>query len=228
MACYLYDVMTEYRKSYGAFRTQVGDDLDLRKPGHQQALLHWLNQWGCRHLATAHHERASASLAIWYDTYMDRLPGHNDRLVSTEDPGLDVTAELFDTMQGLDAARRASGRRRFKVSFGPTAASKTLFALRPHVFVAWDDAIRSRSGHDGSGDSYLHFLQDLRGQLGEIARLCEARSLSLEALPRALGRSSQSTAAQLLGEYHWLTLTRGVATPDPGVLERWLDWSSKD
>jgi hypothetical protein len=198
--------------------------VDLTLAEHRLHLLHWLNQWGCRHLATAYHHLASASLADWYQANRDRLPSPDVRLVAFERPQLDAFTTLFDSLKGLAAARKTGDGRSFEVSFGPTAAAKTLFALRPHIFVAWDDAIRSNLGHDGSGASYVRLLADVGGKLREIAAQCAAVGIAFDDLPQLLDRP-HSTAAELIDEYYWVTLTRGVVPPEPAKLREWLKWS---
>ena len=137
---------------------------------------------------------------------------------------LEEFAEIFDHLSSLPAREAVRNGHSYSISFGPTAASKTLFALRPHVFLAWDEAIRQGLDHDGSGPSYVQFLKDARHQLGCLAEQCSLRKIELEALPERLHRS-ESTLAQLIGEYYWITITRGVKPPGPTTLQEWLDWS---
>jgi hypothetical protein len=217
--------MTGYDKSVADFRRLTKPGVDLALPEHRYHLLHWLNRWGCRHLATDHHDLASASLAGWYQANQSRLPGLDARLGSLEDSQLEQFVALFDSLKNLDAARKTRGGQSHTVSLGPTAAAKTLFALRPHVFVAWDDAIRSNLGHDGSGASYVRLLADVRGKLRTIANQCATLDIPLDALPKTVGRP-QSTAAELINEYYWVTLTRKVIPPEPARIRRWLDWSN--
>lgn len=132
--------------------------------------------------------------------------------------------DLFDGLCGLIVAKRKHSGATNVVSFGPTAAAKTLFALRPHVFVPWDVAMRDRLGHDGSGRSYAAYLRAVRHALSDIEKQCTPRNITLDELPARLGRE-RSTAAQLIDEYHWITITRGVEPPEAGILCKWLAWS---
>lgn len=133
-------------------------------------------------------------------------------------------AELFDRVSSLPAREGDRNGRRFPISFGPTAASKTLFALRPRVFLAWDEAIRQKFAADGSGASYIGFLKGVRDQLREIAEECSRHGIDLENVPKTLGRP-ESTAAQLIGEYYWITVTRKLKPLGPTTLAEWLAWS---
>ena len=215
-ACNVYDAMTDFGSSLGEFRLRVDGNPDLDEKDHRQALLTWLNAWGCR-IALNSHVLLSNKLAAWYKVAIGRLPDPTDRLVTIDSPALDKFEELFDELSGLRA--QDGGRR-----FGPTAASKTLFALRPHVFVAWDELIRRELVPDASGASYIEFLKGVRNNLKQITLQCSAHGIDLDGLPERLGRP-ESTAPQLVGEYCWVTITRDVLPPDAGTFRNWLAWS---
>lgn len=223
-ACYLFESMAGYDESYDDFRSQVGKELDLSDRASGRALLHWLNHWGCRHLATGSHEMASEALADWHDRNRDQLPETRSRLVSLSDKELDSVARLFDGLSELVVARRGYADDAQDVTLAPTATAKTLFALRPHVFVPWDVAMRRAFGHDGSGKSYVAYLREVRAKLREIEDQCRSFDIALDDLPVELGRRG-SSAAQLIDEYHWITVTRAVKPPEPKTLREWLTWS---
>ena len=223
-ACRVYDAMTDYGSSFRKFRLQVDDTLDLANQNHRQALLQWLNACGCRHLALKCHQDVSNELAAWYKVARGRLPGSADRLVGTSDAVLEQYAELFDDLSSLPAREGVRNGRRFPISFGPTAASKTLFALRPHVFLAWDEAIRQELVPDDSDASYVEFLKGASDDLRDITEQSSRRGIDLENLQKRLGRP-ESTAPQLMGEYYWITITQDVKPPGLTTLGEWLDWS---
>lgn len=222
-ACNVYDAMTDFGSSFREFQRRVHGKPDLDDPDHRRALLKWLNAWGCRHLALACHDNVSNELAAWHTFARDRLPGSADRLANMNDGVLEKFAELFGHLSSLPAREGDRNGRRFPISFGPTAASKTLFALRPHVFLAWDVAIRQRFEADGSGASYVGFLKGVRHELGKIAEQCSWQGFDPEDLPKRLGRR-ESTGAQLIGEYYWVTMTRNVKPPGATTLREWLAW----
>ncbi len=76
------------------------------------------------------------------------------------------------------------GGKKMTVTFGPTAAAKILFVLRPNVFVAWDEPIRAGLRYDGSGHSYVNFLTRLREELLELKDQCRAVNLDWRTSPR--------------------------------------------
>ena len=43
-------------------------------------------------------------------------------------------------------------------------------------------------------------------------------------IPSEIGRP-QHTLAQLLDEYHWITITRGHEIPSHGDLRQWVQWT---
>ena len=47
------------------------------------------------------------------------------------------------------------------VLFGDTAAAKTMFVVRPEVFLPWDEPIRLAFGWTGGGASLPDFLTDV-------------------------------------------------------------------
>jgi len=223
-ACNLYNAMTDFGSSFREFQHSVHGRPDLDDPDHRRALLKWLNAWGCRHLATACHQDVSEELDAWYTSARGRLPATTDRLVDMSDQVLEKFAELFDHLSGLPAREGERNGRHFPISFGPTAASKTLFALRPHGFVPWDAAMRKGLAADGSGASYVRFLKGVRRESAEITEQCSRQEFGPEDLPKRLERP-ESTTAQLIGEYYWITMTRNVKPPDAAILREWLAWS---
>lgn len=220
----MFDALAGYDPSLRAFRDRAGSEVDLRDPEHGHALLVWLNHWGCRHLATSCHAMATSALADWHQAIRGRLPPTDHRLASIPDGELDDLAGVFDSLCSRTGAKRTQGREEQEVSFGPTATAKTLFALRPHVFIPWDEAMRQELRHDGSGASYVAFLKEARDGLVHLENECRAYGIDLDSLPERFGRP-HSTVAQLIDEYHWITITRRVTLPSRRTLKEWLAWS---
>lgn len=220
----VYEAMTDYGTTYREFSSQVDGTPNLNDEKHRLALLHWLNAWGCRHLALSCHDHVSCELRAWYERAQDRFPSPLDRLLGLSDQSLRTFDELFDDLSSLHARQVSRNGSFVSIPFGPTAASKSLFALFPHVFVAWDEPIRNVLKYDRKGASYVEFLKRLRGDLEFLAKECARAGFALEELPDRLGRKN-STAPQLVGEHYWVTITRGVRPPDRSTLSEWLSWS---
>ena len=246
LTCFAYGAMT-YDDSLGQFSRRVEGNTDLSKEEHRLALLHWLNQWQCRQFSLAYHDLASVGLLEWHKEFGGSLPQKGKHLWEVPESTVEDYAGVFDSLAKKVACYRDTGRataaaptgalsdqagaapgvtpsaRKVSVSFGPTAAAKILFVLRPQVFVAWDEPIRAGLRYDGSGRSYVTFLIRLREELLDLREQCRAFSFDLADLPDALGRPL-STPAQLLDEYYWATVTREVVAPTRQQLARWLSW----
>jgi hypothetical protein len=243
LTCFAYGAMNA-DDSLAQFERRVDGRPDLWNQEHRQALLHWLNQWQCRQFSLAYHDLASDGLLEWHREFGGVLPPVRDHLWQVPEATLEDYAEMFDALAKKVACYRDSGRaapagapgaapipgeaatpivRRLTVTFGPTAAAKILFVLRPRVFVAWDEPIRAQLHADGSGRSYADFLLRLREELLYLQEQCHAFDLDLEELPAAMGRPL-STPAQLLDEYYWATRTRSVVAPPRRQVAQWLEW----
>jgi len=105
--------------------------------------------------------------------------------------------------------------------FGPVAASKTLFLLRPHACPPWDNAIREHFGCDVSAAGCKRYLGEV-GRL-ETALADEARR-PVSDLPLLVGRE-ESSAAELVDECLWVRYAFACEPPFPEVLDRWAVWA---
>lgn len=214
--CRLYQTMTDYGRSLGVFRDSVGGSLDLTNPKHGRALFDWLNAWTCR-IDSSYREPLGEELHQWFGCRGHMLPAAGDRLQDLSDAALEGFICPFDELSALrpEVARR---------SLGPTAASKTMFALHPAVFVAWDAPMRGRLVGGESGGFYVEFLKRMRNDLLLLEQQCSKIGFMLEAVPDKIGRPD-ATPAQLIGEYYWVTVTRKAQAPDAETLRRWAAWS---
>ena len=139
-------------------------------------------------------------------------------------PSLRDLACVFDKLSKSIASRKVSRGREHSVSFGPTAAAKTLFILRPEAFPAWDGPIRDACGYAGDGASYAQFTADVHAKIAESVELCGLGAPFLDGLPLAIGRPPYTTLTQLVVDYYWITITRGVKLRTPKEMSEWLSW----
>jgi hypothetical protein len=112
--------------------------------------------------------------------------------------------QLADAVAGV--RHRTNGDS--QVSFGPTAAAKTMYALRPNACAPWDGPIRYRLGlweNDAAYQSYLHLVARALIAMAERARV------AVEELPTLVARP-ESSPPKLIDEYLWMRITRGHAT----------------
>jgi len=225
-ASYLYEAMTDYARSLDKLRRCIGleNALDPSLEEHRLALLQFLNDWGCRGLATKWHRLPLAELERWYGAARDRLASLGGLSWPADARSRRDLAEVFDELSTSIAAHKMRKGRELHVSYGPTATAKTLFILRPDVFPAWDGPIRSALGYRGDGASYAQFTADVHAKIAESAEhYGEGRRL-LENLPEALGRPAYTTLTQLVADYYWITITRGVKLREREEISRWLSW----
>jgi len=219
-ACWAYETMTGYAKSWQDFQEAVGDHADLRIAEHRDELFAWLNSWGCRIAATGE-ARVKDCLAEWYEREGDRLVDRSTGLAEASDDDLGDVAGLFDSLiADMKCAASTTSLR-----FGPTAVSKTLFALRPRLLPAWDSAIREALvGGEDSGEAYVRYASRLRSDIRGITR--RGAEFGLTRLPAVLCPSRNATMAQLMGEYYWVTVTKEVKLPPLQCRRDWAAWST--
>lgn len=185
-------------------------DLELQDRGHGRILLEWLNKWGCRITGDAF-PKISDELAKWFQVWRPKLPRATVNLVGLGDRDLDSLEEAYRDL--LDISE-----------FGPTSASKTLFAVRPHAAMPWDAAIQKEFGLSGRAPEryramLVRSMREGRTLMAEAKR--RGWSDSRSGIPTEIGRP-KNTLSQLLDEYHWITITRGYVIPDRDELERWI------
>jgi hypothetical protein len=223
LTCFAYGAMNT-DDSLGQFSRRVEGNADLFNEEHRLALLHWLNQWQCRQFSLAYHDLASVGLLEWHIEFGEYLPPKAKHLWEIPEATLEDYARLFDSLaRKLASFREIGPGKKSAVSFGPTAAAKILFVLRPKVFVAWDEPLRAALRYDGSGHSYAALLLRLREELLDLRDQCRSFDLDLTDLPEAVGRPL-SSPAQLMDEYYWATVTHGVEAPSRRQVARWLEW----
>lgn len=193
-------------------KDRTGTAVDLRNADHRTAVLTWLRQWGCRHLNLASDAVASEALRAWADTWLPHLPERDQAL--TELPAEDMTriavayAHLSESVAGY--RRLASGDR--PVTFGPTAAPKTMYVIRPDSCLPWDEPIREGIGLGRNDAAYRGYLQLVARAL---KMLSERSGVEVADLPQQVGRPA-SRPPKLIDEYLWMRITRRMASSSSG------------
>lgn len=223
--CRLYAGLTTYDSSLAAFRQFVAPGLEPSRADHRAALFQWLNAWGCRQFAREHHATtASKALTSWADRWILRLPAAGVHLTDLSPGDLESLAAAYGALKVSMASRRTlSDGRLSPVTFGPTGAAKTLFALRPNAAPPWDDPIRAELQLDGSETSFLAYLMSVADQLRHLE---SEAGVPASALPELIGRP-ESSAPKLIDEYNWVVMTRGLHPPDMAELAQWGEWARR-
>jgi len=216
----LFNSLTPYNTSLATFRSATGDRMNLAIQEHSNALMNWLNDWGCRHLSKDQHQVASQSILDWYQTNCATLFSDKTPLWQLEDQEIETAANAYDSLKDRIGARRSRYGNESEVHIGPTAASKILFAIRPKALMPWDEAMRISFDCDGSPESYFKYLITIRNLALHIGGLCRNKGFQIDDLPQKLGRPN-STVLALVNEYIWVTETRKVELPSSETLTQW-------
>jgi hypothetical protein len=215
----LFDSLTPYNVSLAKFRKATGDRLDLGIQKHRDALMDWLNDWGCRHLPKDQHQVASLSILDWYQKHRAILFSDKTPLWQLENREIKAAANAYGCLKDRIGARRPRYGNESKIHIGPTAASKILFAIRPKALMPWDDAMRKSFDCDGSPESYFKYLVEIRDLTLHIQKSCRSKGFQADDLPGKIDRGG-STVVELLNEYIWLK-TREIKLPSSKTLMQW-------
>jgi hypothetical protein len=212
-ACRLYGLMTGFDSTLARFRASVAPGFDPFVPEHRLHLLKWLNAWACRQFSIKDRPLASASLEAWAGEWLERLPAPDRHLTDLTASEVRTCFEAYESLGAMPASRRALPTGKVStVTYGPTGAAKTLFALRPLAVPPWDEPIRLELERQG--------VHSFRAYLARVAE--QLRSLSAEAaapvqdLPAFIGRPA-SSPPKLIDEYNWIVITRRI---NPTALAR--------
>ncbi len=212
-ACRLYGLMTGFDSTLARFRASVAPGFDPFVPEHRLYLLKWLNSWACRQFSIKDRPLASASLEAWAEEWIGRLPAPDRHLTDLTASEVRTCFEAYESLGAMPASRRALPTGKVStVTYGPTGAAKTLFALRPLAIPPWDEPIRLELERKG--------VHSFRAYLARVAE--QLRSVSVEAgipvqdLPALIGRLD-STPPKLIDEYNWIVITRRI---NPTALAR--------
>jgi hypothetical protein len=201
---------------YEEFRTQVGPMLNLQEPthAHAEALLKWLNEWGCRIRVTSF-PALSHDLAHWDNQWTANLPHANAELVDLTDKDLDILADAYEALLAVFQTVRR----------GATTAAKALFAVRPEAAMAWDGEIRSILNVSDNRQGYRDMLAVSKRELEMLIVDASQRGTSARRdIPTVIG-SPGRTLVRLLDEYHWITITGGHQIPTCCELKQWAIWA---
>jgi hypothetical protein len=184
-------------------------DADPLSPAGRRALLRWLRSWGCRHLRVEDTARSSRALRSWALEWLGRLPA--SPLVELTSEETQRAGEAYRSLAARRAAFAARPGGAVEVTFGPTAASKAMYALRPASFPPWDAPMRKALTLGEGAEGYARYLELCARGVRATARRA---GIDPDELPAALGRP-RTTAARLVDEYLWSELT-GLVRADRG------------
>jgi len=220
----LFRSLTPYNTSLSKLRDATGNRVDLSINQHCNAVVRWLNDWGCRHLSEDYHDTAADSILAWYKAASARLLEEDKPLWQADHGELFAASSAYASLKGKLGAWRVRDGGIRKVRIGQTAASKILFAIRPRALMPWDDAMRTALKREHSLRTYLDYLLSMRDLTLHVDNLCRNHGFGIEDLPHRLGRP-ESTVIELINEYTWVTVPRKVGRridlPSSETLAQW-------
>ncbi|HEY4853015.1 MAG TPA: hypothetical protein VII22_19680 [Streptosporangiaceae bacterium] len=172
--------------------------IDLSRADHRSMLLRCLNSWGCRIRYSREGEPApfDTGISAWWQSWRSALPLVSLALLADAD--IDAVAAAY---AALAAVQVSAGRTRH--TLGPTAAAKTLYALRPQAIMPWDAAIATRIHVNRDGAAFGRHLR--LGRAWASAVIAESGG-DESAVPELVGRPAVSLA-KILDEYLYVTIT---------------------
>jgi hypothetical protein len=133
-ACWLYKKMTD--DALNELHGKVGGEIpDIERAEHRQAVIEFLNEWGCRQFAKEYHPDASKEMQQWWTAFLKDLPPPRKTLLMLTPGEIDAFTPVFDDLKNRTASYKGDGTGRHVVTFGGTGAAKILFVLRMNVFL---------------------------------------------------------------------------------------------
>ena len=197
-ACARFAALGQVDRATHELRAATGRHVDLDLAPHRDALLEWLNAWGCRIRVPRSGEPTPFhdSIAGWWTEWSGALPStplHRLRKA-------DIT-RLGDAHASLAALRVTAGARPRTLS--STAAAKALFVLRPRTVMPWDAAIALALHGARDGEAFARHQR--LGRYWASALFLET-GLTEPRLAAAVGRPGMSLA-KLLDEYCYVRIT---------------------
>ncbi len=222
---YIYSGLQDFDNSYMKFLACINNDPDMNIDENRQALIDWLNDWGCRNFYVKYHGLASEELHKWYQENNHHLPENTKNIWEFSKNELNEVQMIYDSLINRIASygKTKSGKTKTN-SFGHTPASKILFALRPNGFIPWDLEMRKVFKKEYNIKTYRDFLIKVAKDVEELRNSCNKNGFGLKDVPIKLKRYS-ATIPKLIDEYHWITITRNCKPPDNENLKEWVKWN---
>lgn len=203
LAVILFNTMESWDEAYWEARKQLGKSEGKKSYGEiGEMLLTFANRWACR---IPKKGGTSMMIGEWYRksrTGLDEL----GRLENLSENDLNRIKLCFSVLCNI----KTNNRR-----VGPTAASKMLHVIKPHVFVAWDNEIAKKYGCDADETGYVKFLTKMKkfNDLIEGWNPREAKLLDSklgELFGNRIKPHEPTSLLKFIDEYNWVKLTKNV------------------
>jgi len=221
LASFIFNAITGFNEAYLDLLEKTAGNPDLSNERHRLKLLKWLNQWGCRQFKKDYHNHASNQLYEWYKENQDLLPNKDTNIWELVD--FVSIGKLFTSLSSRVASYKERDEKEIAVSFGPTGASKILFAIRPKSLIPCDIPMRDKFQLSSDSGGYITYLKKVISSCRELEEQCKKNNFSLEEFPKIIKRPNV-TIPKLIDEYHWITVTRNFKIPDSKIIMDWLNF----
>jgi hypothetical protein len=199
-----YGAVTGYDAAFRRLRQSIGGLVDFGLEPHRLATIALLRAWGCGHLRRADTDRTASVLRDWWNAWGARLPAEHVILPELGEADLTEAGQAYDALRRAPAARRNLSNGAVDVAFGPTAAAKAMFVVRPQAFLPWNSPIRAAFRWSGRASAYLKLLRQSAETLEALARRF---AVPVGELPALLGRP-ESSPPKLIEEYLWIRVRK--------------------
>jgi hypothetical protein len=195
LAHYLYNKIESYDESLtNLLNDPENQNFDFRNDKQTIALLEWLNKWGCRNISKASYPTLCKKLPIWW----------NQNNLSHFKKDEASVSRIFNSLMNIIVSEDNERT----VTFGPTAASKTLFIIDKDYFIPWDQEIRKKTKNSPDGKGYYNYLTNSKNELNELLiRLTESGIVWEK--HKTLFQNYISDM-KLIDEYNWITKTKKI------------------
>ena len=188
-AHYIYKHLTQYDDSLSELFRVTEKRIDFTKKDHVLSLLIWLNKWGCRNISKKSYVNLVSELTNWWESKYEII---YNGIFSKEN-----VIELFDSLSQIVVSTNDIKT----IHFGPTATSKTLFAIFPKHFIPWDKKIREEYMDCGIG--YYSYLYDSLEMIKSIKKECREKKIKWETVKNEEFKGYISDL-KLIDEFMWV------------------------
>ncbi|MBA7491687.1 hypothetical protein ES702_02235 [subsurface metagenome] len=224
---YVFNNLTDFNDSYNQFLDATNNSPNLTIAEHRNALLKWLNKWGCRQFSLDYHNTVSEHLKEWYQKYISFLPIKSRNIWELEEKDYDLIITAYNTLTKIVASQKLRDGKYIKTTIGPTGTSKIFFALRPKSLIPLDIPMRLQFKYSNDALSYIKYLKRVKDIALDLDKQCKLNGFNIEDLPKQIDRQD-TTVPALIDEYHWVTTTNKVKPPNKDTLKRWMNWKQFD
>lgn len=178
----------------------------LSKIGNEEVtkIIDFLVEWKCRGLVSSRSENINKmsvqvknikEILRSLNNEFEKLQGYNLRDIPLENE--DIESTIMKIYEKVDSVSWV----------GPTAASKIMHVINPHLFMMWDVAIRSKKkgyGYEsGTSNQYIKFMKKMQSMAIRLKTNWEEKKIEIPIKKRR-------TLPKLMDEFNYMGITRNI------------------